>query len=98
MDPLPVDRRSPPFPLTTGAAASLLGTTEPRLAETVRRARIDPAPTIVAGRRLWTLEQVLQAAEVLGVLDAALRERITAAFGITPTSTPSQAWTGGADA
>ena len=82
-------------PFTTGAVARLLSTTEPRVAETVRRGHIEPEPTIVAGRRLWTYEQVLQAAEVLGLLDAELRERIDAAFGIAPTSTPNQASTGG---
>jgi hypothetical protein len=54
-------------PFTTGAVARLLSTTEPRVAETVRRGRIIPEPTIVAGRRLWTTDQIRQAAEVLGV-------------------------------
>jgi hypothetical protein len=79
---IPVDRRSPFFPLTTGASAALLGTTEPRLAETVRRGRIDPPPTIVAGRRLWTHDQVVQAAQALGNLDDEQRQRIDAAFGL----------------
>ncbi len=57
-----------PTPLTTGAVARLLNTTEPRVAETVRRGRISPEPVIVAGRRLWTHEQVRQAAEALGLL------------------------------
>ncbi|HZN37789.1 MAG TPA: hypothetical protein VFD82_03245 [Planctomycetota bacterium] len=91
-----IDRRaSPPSFKTTGAAGELIGTTEPKLADTVRRGRVSPEPTIVAGRRLWTHQQVLQAAEVLGLLNADLRERIDAAFGITPTSTPNQASTGG---
>lgn len=63
-------------PLTTGAVARLLNTTEPRVAETVRRGRIHPEPDIVAGRRLWTHEQVLQAAEALGVLTDDLRAQL----------------------
>ena len=57
-----------PTPLTTGTVAKLLNTTEPRVAETVRRGKVSPAPTIVAGRRLWLPEQVRQAAEALGLL------------------------------
>ena len=69
-----VDRRVlPPLPIATGAAAHLLGTTEPRLAETVRRGRISPPPPILAGRRLWSAEQLLQAAEALGLLAPELR-------------------------
>lgn len=84
---LPDGRRVPvSFPLTSGATAELLGTTEPRLSETVRRGHIKPAPTIVAGRRLWTHEQVLQAAEVLGTLNDELRQRIDTAFGIAEES------------
>jgi hypothetical protein len=81
-----VDRRVlPPFPLATGTVARLIRTTEPRLSETVRRDRVHPEPVIVAGRRLWTYEQVLQAAEVLGVLNSECRVRIEQAFGISPT-------------
>lgn len=62
----PIDRRVPLlFPLTTGAAAELLGTTEPKLAETVRRGRVTPPPPIQAGRRLWSPDQIRQAAEAL---------------------------------
>lgn len=79
----PIDRRaSVPSFKTTGAAADLIGTTEPRLSDTVRRGRIEPEPTIVAGRRLWTREQVLQAAEVLGILDANSRAQIDHEFGV----------------
>lgn len=53
--------------LTTGALARLLNTTEPRVAETVRRGRINPEPVIVAGRRLWSPDQVRQAADALGL-------------------------------
>jgi len=93
----PDDRRAPsPLPLASGAAADLLGTTEPRLSETVRRGRIAPAPPIVAGRRLWTHEQVLQAADVLGVMNDELRQRIDAAFGIaTSNDTASKAVSNG---
>lgn len=55
------------LPCSTGEAARLLGTTEPRLAETVRRGKVRPEPRIVAGRRLWDEEHILQAAVSLGV-------------------------------
>lgn len=59
--------------LSTGQAAMLLDTTEPRLAHTVRIGKIRPEPAIVAGRRQWTRDQVLQAAKALKVdMDAAL--------------------------
>ena len=51
----------------TGSVARLLYTTEPRVAETVRRGRIHPEPTIVAGRRLWSRDQIRQAAAALGL-------------------------------
>ena len=63
----------PPLPTTSGAAAALLGTTEPRLAETVRRGHVTPPPPILAGRRLWSREHLLQAAEALGLLTEDLR-------------------------
>lgn len=76
MDPT-VDRRTPlPFPLTTGAAAILLGTTEPHLSETVRRGRVTPPPPIQAGRRLWSADHLLQAAEALGILTDELRSKL----------------------
>ena len=65
------------FPLPTGQAATLVGTTEPRLAETVRRGRVMPAPPILAGRRLWGPEHLLQAAESLGLLTDELREKLS---------------------
>jgi len=52
--------------ISTGRAAAILGTTEPRLAELVRRGRIRPPPAVIAGRRLWGREHVLQAARHLG--------------------------------
>ncbi len=63
----------PRFPLTTGAAANLIGTTEPRLAETVRRGHVQPPPPILAGRRLWSADHLLQAAEALDILNEDLR-------------------------
>lgn len=65
------------YPIATGQAARLLGTTEPKLAEEVRRGRINPPPAIFAGRRLWQPEHLLQAAENLGLLTDPLRERLT---------------------
>ncbi len=64
------------YALTTGQAAQVLGSTEPQLSETVRRGKVRPEPTIIAGRRLWFAEQLIQAAEALGVLDDTLRARI----------------------
>jgi hypothetical protein len=63
-------------PLSTGQVAQLLGTTEPKLAETVRRARVRPAPPIQAGRRLWGRHHILQAATALGVLTPGLRAQL----------------------
>lgn len=64
------------FPCSTGEAAKLIGTTEPRLAETVRRGQVNPEPTVMAGRRLWFPEQLRQAAVALDIptdaLDAVL--------------------------
>jgi hypothetical protein len=64
------------FPLFTGDAARAINTTEPRLAETVRRGRVDPAPPVLAGRRLWSAQQLLQAAEVLGILTDELKKSL----------------------
>jgi len=76
---LHVDRRIlSPFPLTTGAAAELLGTTEPRLSETVRRGHVTPPPPVMAGRRLWSAEHILQAADALGLLTDGLKTQLTA--------------------
>lgn len=59
--------------LSTGQAARLLGTTEPRLADFVRKGKIQPAPEVTAGRRLWDQSHILQAAEHLGLLTDELR-------------------------
>ena len=67
-----------PSPLPTGEVARLLHSTEPRVAETVRRGHVDPPPTIAAGRRLWSNDQVLQAAEALGLLTDELRAKLDA--------------------
>lgn len=69
------------YPISTGQAAQLLGTTEPKLSEEVRRGRINPPPAIFAGRRLWLAEHLLQAAANLRLLDSELQRRITAAVG-----------------
>lgn len=55
------------YPRTTGQAARLLDTSEPRLNDLVRRRRIDPAPPVASGRRLWEREHIEQAAKVLGI-------------------------------
>tara|TARA_R110002072_G_scaffold19443_4_gene72021 strand:- start:5095 stop:5307 length:213 start_codon:yes stop_codon:yes gene_type:complete len=62
--------------MSTGQVARALGAVEPKVAELVRRGRITPPPPIVAGRRLWSLDQALEAARLLGVHDAEARERL----------------------
>lgn len=69
------------FPLPTGQAARLLGVTEPRLSEAVRRGHVSPVPSVLAGRRLWHREHLLQAAESLGVLTDDLRELLAEEVG-----------------
>ncbi len=69
------------YPISTGQAADLLGTTEPRLAETVRRGRVAPEPKIFAGRRLWHAEHLIQAAGALGVLTDKLHSRLQEGAG-----------------
>jgi len=64
------------YPISTGQAARVLNTTEPRLAEQVRRGKIQPEPEVIAGRRLWHREHLLEAAEHLGILTDELRARI----------------------
>lgn len=63
-------------PLSTGQAARLLGVTEPRLAETVRRGKVRPEPPILAGRRLWDRSHLLQAAKALDVLTESVRAQL----------------------
>lgn len=64
------------FPLATGQAARLLDLTEPQLAETVRRGKVDPPPPVRAGRRMWTRDNILQAAAALGILTDELRAKL----------------------
>jgi hypothetical protein len=64
------------FPLSTGQAARVLCTTEPRLAEVVRRGKIRPEPPLLAGRRLWGRSHLIQAAESLGLMTAELGHRL----------------------
>ena len=49
------------FPWTSGQVARFYDLTEPQLADRVRRGKIEPAPPIEAGRRLWWPEHVLAA-------------------------------------
>lgn len=67
---------------TTGQAAHLVHSTEPRLSNLVRRGKIHPEPEIVAGRRLWTEAQVRQAAERLGTLTPEIDRAVAAAFAV----------------
>ena len=64
------------FPISTGHAAQLLGTTEPQLAETVRRGKVRPEPPVFAGRRLWGLDHLRQAADALGIPTEDLRAKL----------------------
>lgn len=63
------------FPTSTGQVARLLGMTEPRLNDLIRRQKIRAAP-ILAGRRLWTQADVERAADALG-LSVILTNRIS---------------------
>ena len=69
------------YPLSTGEAARLLHSTEPQMAELVRRGKIRPEPRVVAGRRLWERSHLIQAARALGVLDdEAVRQSLRQEF------------------
>ena len=61
---------------TTGQAARLIHSTEPRLADLVRKGKIQPEPLIVAGRRQWAPIHILQAARHLGIPTDDLRRRL----------------------
>lgn len=54
------------FPAFTGTVSRALRVSEPRLNELLRRGKIDPAPVVERGRRLWQAEHVRQAAQILG--------------------------------
>lgn len=64
------------FPLSTGQAAAVIGSTEPKLAEEVRRGRVTPPPVVFAGRRLWGPQHLIQAARNLGLLTEELAEKL----------------------
>jgi len=57
------------FPAFTGTVARALRVSEPRLNELLRRGKIDPAPLVEHGRRLWLAEHVRQTARFLGKPD-----------------------------
>ena len=61
------------IPITTGIAASVLDSTEPRLNDLIRRKRIIPQPPVVSGRRIWGEEHLRQAADALGIADVERR-------------------------
>lgn len=65
-------------PLSTGQAAYFLGTTEPRLADLVRKGKIQPLPEITAGRRIWEIAHLLRAGDALGLDPDELRRRLVA--------------------
>jgi hypothetical protein len=66
----------------TGAVVRLLGTTEARLQDLIRRGKVQPPPPISAGRRQWYAAHIFQAAKLLGVLtpelEAHLRDDVEA--------------------
>jgi hypothetical protein len=63
-------------PAFTGDVARCLGVIEPRLNDVIRKGGVSPLPKVVGGRRLWEREQILQAAEYLGVPTDDLRLRL----------------------
>ena len=63
---------------STGRVAALLGTTEPKVAELVRRGRTSPAPRVTSGRRLWERAHVLQAAACLAIDERAVARLLDA--------------------
>jgi hypothetical protein len=70
--------------LTTRIVAEWLCRTEPQIADLVRRGKVTPPPTIVAGRRFWTVDQVRQAANHLGLLTPELEARLAASREARP--------------
>lgn len=54
------------YPVFTGDAARLIGTSERRLNELIRDGQITPPPRVVGGRRLWEEHHVQRAAAILG--------------------------------
>jgi 1,6-anhydro-N-acetylmuramate kinase len=63
---------------STGQVAKLIRSTEPRLAELVRRGFVTPPPPVLAGRRLWEAQHILQAADRLGLLNSELHAALEA--------------------
>lgn len=55
------------IPASTGVAARILGVSEPRLNDLIRRGKVQPPPHVIGGRRLWTRPTLLAAAEALGL-------------------------------
>jgi hypothetical protein len=64
------------YPICTGQAAELLNATEPALNQLIRAGKLNPSPPVISGRRLWSEQHVLQAAEHLGVLTEELRAEL----------------------
>lgn len=69
--------------LSTGAVARLIDVPEARIQQVIRRGRVCPAPAVAAGRRLWTADQVRQAATHLNALSPEIEGEIASAFGET---------------
>jgi hypothetical protein len=71
------------FPCFSGPAAEFLGTHDKRLNDLVRAGKIVPPPTVASGRRLWTADQVRQAAALLGALTPERKKLLGEAEGET---------------
>ncbi len=61
----------------------MLGVTEPRLNDLVRRGKIPGAPPSVAGRRFWSERHIVAAAEALGLNPGAVRQHLAASIAKT---------------
>jgi DNA-binding transcriptional MerR regulator len=62
------------YPVGSGEAARILGVTEPQLGSLMRRGRIQPPPRLLAGRRLWDEDHLIQAARALRVQDHGIED------------------------
>ena len=63
--------------MSTGQAARAVGIREPQLQDILRRGKIDPPPPILAGRRVWSEDNVEQVRQYL-----AEREQLICSTGV----------------
>ena len=64
------------LPTTTGQAAWVLGYLEPSLNDRIRRGKLSAPPRVTSGRRLWTRDDIVRAADDLGVSRTEVDERL----------------------